>query len=58
MNHDHDDGLIHAHNYACGQRGRMAERPPTTKPMAPEGHDDGLVHAHNFASAERGRPAH
>jgi hypothetical protein len=53
---DHDDGLVHPHNFACGERGRMAERPMTTR--APEDHDDGLVHAHNYACGERGRPVH
>lgn len=58
MNHDHDDGLIHPHNYACAQRGRMAQQAPTTRPALPQEHDDGLVHAHNYACGERGRPAH
>jgi hypothetical protein len=56
MNHDqHDDGLVHAHNFACSERGRMAERPMVRQP---EDFDDGLVHAHNYACGERGRPAH
>ena len=55
MSHDHDDGLVHAHNFACGERGRMAPRPMTTRE---EEHDDGLVHAHNYACSERGRPNH
>ena len=58
MNHDHDDGLIHPHNYACGQRGRMAQQAPTTRPAPREDFDDGLVHAHNYACGERGLPAH
>jgi len=56
MNHDqYDDGLVHSHNFACSERGRMTERPLTTTPME---YDDGLVHSHNFACSERGRPAH
>ena len=54
--HDHDDGLVHSHNFACGERGRMTERPMTTR--AHDDHDDGLVHSHNFACSERGRPVH
>ena len=53
---DHDDGLVHAHNYACGERGRMKDRPMVQRP--PVDHDDGLVHAHNYACSERGRPSH
>ena len=55
MNNDHDDGLVHSHNFACSERGRMAQRPPTTRP---EAYDDGLVHSHNYACADRGQPAH
>ena len=58
MNNDcHDDGLVHAHNWAT-------EPPPPAKPRprvipAPtEDHDDGLVHGHGWASGERGRPSH
>jgi hypothetical protein len=54
MNHDHDDGLVHSHNYACGERGRPAQPKLTTVPD----HDDGLVHAHNYACRERGKPKH
>ncbi|WP_027283344.1 hypothetical protein [Rubritepida flocculans] len=54
--HDHDDGLVHPHNFACRERGRMAERPLVQRPA--EDHDDGLVHAHNYACGERGRPIH
>ena len=53
MNHDHDDGLVHSHNYASSERGRMAEPKLTTRPE----HDDGLVHSHNYACGERGRPS-
>lgn len=55
MNDNHDDGLVHSHNYACSERGRMAARPLTTRQ---EEHDDGLVHSHGWACAERGQPAH
>jgi hypothetical protein len=58
MHPDHDDGLVHHHNYACGQRGRMAEPAMVNRPGSPEGHDDGLVHSHNYACGERGRPGH
>ena len=54
MNNDHDDGLVHSHNYASAERGRPAQPKPATVPE----HDDGLVHAHNFACAERGKPRH
>jgi hypothetical protein len=47
---------VYSHNDACSERGRMAERPMTTR--AHDDHDDGLVHAHNYACSERGRPAH
>ena len=57
MNDNHDDGLVHSHNFACSQRGKMAQapRPLTTRP---EEHDDGLVHSHGWACAERGQPTH
>jgi len=55
MNHDFDDGLVHSHNYACGERSRMAQPPPTTRP---EEADDGLVHSHGWACSERGQPTH
>jgi hypothetical protein len=55
MNDNHDDGLVHSHNYACSERGRMAHRPLTTRP---EEYDDGLVHSHNYACGDRGQPAH
>lgn len=54
--HDHDDGLVHSHNFACGDRGRMAPRPLVHR--LADDHDDGLVHAHNYACSERGRPGH
>jgi hypothetical protein len=50
MDHDHDDGLVHSHNYACRDRGRPATPRLTTVPD----HDDGLVHSHNYACSERG----
>ena len=55
MNDNHDDGLVHSHNYACSERGRMAHRPLTTRP---EEYDDGLVHSHGWACTDRGQPAH
>jgi len=55
MNHDHDDGLVHSHNYACSDRGRLAQPRLTT---VPEEYDDGLVHSHNYACSERGQPKH
>jgi len=55
MNHDHDDGLVHSHNYACSDRGRPAQPQLTT---VPEEYDDGLVHSHNYACSERGQPKH
>lgn len=58
MSHDnYDDGLVHSHGWACGERGRMGHRPPapTTRPEAD--HDDGLVHGHGWACSERGRMA-
>lgn len=56
MHHDqYDDGLVHPHNFASSERGRMAEPVLTTQPIA---FDDGLVHSHNFACSERGRPVH
>ena len=58
MNFDnHDDGLVHSHNYACSERGRMAQpqRPLTTRP---DDHDDGLVHSHGWASSDRCPPVH
>ena len=54
MNHDHDDGLVHSHNYACAERGKPAKPKLTTVPD----HDEGLVHSHNYACAERGKPKH
>jgi hypothetical protein len=54
--HDHDDGLVHSHNYACSDRGRMKDRPMVHRPQ--HDHDDGLVHSHNYACSERGRPSH
>jgi hypothetical protein len=61
MNHDHDDGLVHSHGWACRERGAMVHRPPATqlRPMTPEdSYDDGLVHSHNYACGDRGRIAH
>lgn len=55
MNQDHDDGLVHSHNFACSERGRPAQPPKLT--TVPE-YDDGLVHAHNYACSERGKPRH
>ncbi len=61
MNHDqHDDGLVHSHAWACGERGRMVHRPPTPalRPVsAKEPPDEGLVHGHGWACGERGRKA-
>lgn len=54
MNHEHDDGLVHSHNFACRERGKPAHERPTTRPE----HDDGLVHSHNYACSERGKPRH
>lgn len=59
MNHDHDDGLVHSHGWACRERSRMVHRPMahTTRPTGAEDPDDGLVHGHGWACAERGQPA-
>lgn len=59
MNHDHDDGLVHSHGWACRERGRMVHRPTahTTRPASAEDPDDGLVHGHAWACGERGQPA-
>ena len=57
MKHDFDDGLVHAHNFACSERGRMPHVPrPLTK--RDEDYDDGLVHSHGWACGERGQPSH
>jgi hypothetical protein len=52
---DHDDGLVHPHGWACGERGREAH---VNRPAPEPEHDDGLVHGHGWASAERSREAH
>jgi hypothetical protein len=51
---DHDDGLVHGHNWASSERNRPAL---VNRPAEPE-FDDGLVHGHNWACGERGREAH
>lgn len=66
-NDDHDDGLVHSHNWASSeQKGPVLVNRPRTAPVAtpmraadlePD-FDDGLVHGHNWASSERGREAH
>jgi len=61
MNHDtHDDGLVHGHAWACGERGRMVNRPAQreTRPVSAEEPDDGIVHGHAWACGERGRARH
>lgn len=58
MTHDHDDGLVHAHGWACRERGAMVHRPPARelRPIQPEeGYDEGIVHGHGWACGERGR---
>ncbi len=62
MTHDHDDGLVHSHGWACRERGAprgaTVHRPMgrELRPMQPEdGHDEGLVHGHGWACGERGR---
>jgi hypothetical protein len=57
QHHDHDDGLVHSHAWACGDRGRPAHGGAMiNRPEEPE-HDDGLVHSHGWACRDRGRPA-
>ncbi len=53
-NDDHDDGLVHSHNWASSERNRPAL---VNRPPEPD-FDDGLVHGHNWACGERGREAH
>jgi hypothetical protein len=55
QHHDHDDGLVHDHGWACRERGRMTDA-VVNRPAQPD-HDDGLVHGHGWACGERGRPA-
>lgn len=52
----YDDGLVHAHGWACRERGRMVHRPQPA-PVEPDAYDDGLVHPHGWACSERGRMA-
>lgn len=52
---DHDDGLVHAHGWACSDRGRPSHGgKPTTRRDEPD-HDDGIVHPHGWACSDRGR---
>jgi len=54
MNHDHDDGLVHDHGWACRERGMMVHRPPEPSPIRREpDYDEGLVHGHGWARGER-----
>lgn len=59
MNHDqYDDGLVHSHNFACSERGRMARPTPPLTTWEEADHDEGLVHSHGWACSERGQTAH
>jgi hypothetical protein len=54
MTHDHDDGLVHEHGWACRERGAMVHRPPAPAPTRREAdHDDGLLHDHGWARGDR-----
>jgi len=58
MTHDHDDGLVHSHGWACRERGAprgaMVHRPAEPRPIRQEPeYDDGLVHDHGWARAAR-----
>lgn len=57
-NDRHDDGLVHAHNWATEPPRSTPTRRPRATPAPTEEHDDGLVHSHGWACGERGRPAH
>ena len=57
MNHDeHDDGLVHAHNWATEQPAPMIGRAQIAAAMgahpAEQDFDDGLVHGHAWARQE------
>ena len=56
-NDRHDDGLVHAHNWAT-EPPRPAQARPRAIPAPTEDRDDGLVHGHGWACGERGRPSH
>ncbi len=53
---DHDDGLVHNHDWAHAQPMPRQAAPLVHRPEE-SGHDDGLVHEHGWASAERSRMA-
>lgn len=56
-NDRHDDGLVHAHNWAA-EPPRPVQPRPRVVPAPTEDRDDGLVHGHGWACGERGRPSH
>ena len=56
-NDRHDDGLVHAHNWAT-EPARPAQPKPRMTPAPVEDRDDGLVHSHGWACGQRGRPSH
>ncbi len=61
MNHDnHDDGLVHPHNW--GQPPAQPSRAQVAAAMnahpAQVEHDEGLDHGHGWACGQRGQPRH
>ncbi|MBR0648789.1 hypothetical protein GXW78_03895 [Roseomonas terrae] len=57
-NDRHDDGLVHAHNWATEPPRDPRPRPRATPAPTDDDRDEGLVHSHGWACGERGRPAH
>lgn len=64
--HDHDDGLVHGHDWARAERAAPASSGPAALPAPGQprqavhaarpveiDHDDGLVHDHAWARGER-----
>ena len=61
MSHDdHDDGLVHSHNWGAppAQPTREQVAAAMNAHPAQSEHDDGLDHGHGWACGERGQPGH
>jgi hypothetical protein len=52
MLHDHDDGLVHGHNFVpCTEASSytIVTKPAARNHVIDHSHDDGLVHGHSWA---------
>ncbi|HYF08729.1 MAG TPA: hypothetical protein VD970_13980 [Acetobacteraceae bacterium] len=53
MSHDmHDDGLVHAHDWARDPSPLSRPAVPQGGSVPADGHDDGLVHGHGWARTD------